>query len=373
MGLWQRWSVTVAAALAVFVGCWWGLQAGVGVDAGVAVAVAGVPLTVALTVDGVWAGRARDGQADPQISAAVSRSPSEQAIGVAYGPAFGPGSDLRGARISIQGGGQAGRALRPRKLDGGGDRVVVGDIPREPTAFLNRPEQLNALLDQPPGRLVAVVFAVTGIRGVGKSQLAAACARRRLGQGWRVVAWLNAEDRGHLLAGFEQLARALGLTEEGQDSLESAERVRHWLEADGSRCLLVFDDAADADQIRRFLPAAGQAQVIVTSSRQALASLGIPVQVDVFTPQQAAGFLANRTGLADEPGAAQLARRARIPAAGAGTGRRNDQRAAPGLCDLPAAACQRPGRRLPGSHRGGPLPPRHCRSDRSDTACRRKQ
>ena len=63
---------------------------------------------------------------------------------------------------------------------------------------------------------MGVVFAVTGLRGAGKSQLAAACARRRVDAGWKMVAWLNAEDREPLLGGFVQMAEALGLMERDQ-------------------------------------------------------------------------------------------------------------------------------------------------------------
>jgi tetratricopeptide (TPR) repeat protein len=303
---WPRWAATAAGALAAFGGCWWGLQAGAGLNAGLAVAVSVVPFTAALALGGAWANDQSNGRTAVHIGPSVSESPSGQAIGVAQGPVFGPGSVFTGASIvfgdTVD---RGGPRAEPRKR--GQERAVVGDIPQEPVAFLDRPELLRELLDPPPGRRAAPVFAVIGIRGVGKSQLAAACARRRLDEGWRVVAWLNAEDRGQLLAGFEQLAGAVGLTDDGQDPQQSAVRVRHWLEADGRQCLLVLDNAADANVVRPFLPAAGSAQVIVTSTRQALASLGVPVPVDVFTPQQAAQFLGRRTRQTDESGAAALA------------------------------------------------------------------
>jgi hypothetical protein len=91
-----------------------------------------------------------------------------------------------------------------------GRRVVVGEVPQEPSAFQDRGELLGALTNAEAGGGVKVVYAVTGLRGVGKSQLAAACARRRLAEGWRVVAWLDASGREPLLAGYAQLAAELG-------------------------------------------------------------------------------------------------------------------------------------------------------------------
>jgi len=182
-------------------------------------------------------------------------------------------------------------------------QVVVGDIPQQPPGFVPRAELLTGLDAAGPG--VAVVSAVTGMRGVGKTQLAAAYARAKLAAGWDLVAWVNTEDPASLAGGLAAVAEAAGLA--GQGGGDPGRAVRHWLEAGGDRCLLVFDNATDADALRPYLPVAGAARVLVTSNRQSVAELGASVGVEVFTPAEAAAFLAERTGLADLAGAGELA------------------------------------------------------------------
>jgi tetratricopeptide (TPR) repeat protein len=195
----------------------------------------------------------------------------------------------------------------PGPLPGNG-HSVVGVIPREPPGYLPRADLL-AELDRAGGR-VSVLHAVAGMPGVGTTQLAAACARARLAAGWRLVAWVNATDPGALRAGLAVVARALGLADgsTGLDGSDPGQAVRRRLEADGDRCLLVFDNVVDPDGIRPFLPVCGSAQVLITSSRPSAAGLGACVPVDVFSADEALAFLAGRTGLTDTAGASALAR-----------------------------------------------------------------
>jgi tetratricopeptide (TPR) repeat protein len=167
---------------------------------------------------------------------------------------------------------------------------------------------LLAELDRASGPVV-VVHSATEAPGVGTTQLAAAYARAKLADGWRLVAWVSAADRGLLRAGVAAVAEALGVADEGiGQGGDTGLAVRHRLEAEGDRCLVVFDDMVDPDGFGPFLPRCGSARVLVTSGRGPTASDGACVPVGAFSAGEALEFLAGRTDLADAEGAGALAR-----------------------------------------------------------------
>jgi tetratricopeptide (TPR) repeat protein len=184
--------------------------------------------------------------------------------------------------------------------------VVVGEIPRQPPQFVQREivARLAAALDEPG---VAVVCAVTGLRGVGKTQVAAAYARDRAEAGDGLVGWVNAETRDELLAGLARIAARVGVADPDGDSLKSAQRLREHLQTRPGAALLVFDNAVDPDALREFVPAIGDTRVVITSTDRAFGELGREVDVAAFSRAESLTYLRQRTGSGDEAGAEELA------------------------------------------------------------------
>jgi hypothetical protein len=169
--------------------------------------------------------------------------------------------------------------------------VVAGNIPQPAPAFQPREDLMTALRLAGPG--VSVVHAVTGLRGVGKTQLAAAYARDRRQVGYRLIAWVNAETTHAMLDGLAVVADRLGIDRTSATPEDLGLEVRNRLEADGDRCLLVYDNVTDPDTIQPYVPSIGDPQVLITSTESSAAALGNPVQVEVFSEQEALALNAN--------------------------------------------------------------------------------
>ena len=203
-------------------------------------------------------------------------------------------------------GAEESRIAEPSARTTADAQMVVGAIPAQRPGFQPRPALLGQLNRASRGASVVVL---TGAQGAGKTQLAASYARTMLAAGWRLIAWVNARDSERVRAGLAAVADAAGLTDGGsvRSAAEAGHAVRHWLEADGERCLLVFGNAEDPDVLRPFIPVEGAARVLITTARESVADLGASVPVSVFSADEAAAFLEGRAGLAERAGAVAVA------------------------------------------------------------------
>ncbi|MBW8805775.1 MAG: hypothetical protein AUG49_08350 [Catenulispora sp. 13_1_20CM_3_70_7] len=180
-------------------------------------------------------------------------------------------------------------------------------LPADIADFTGREEQLAAagsVLTAPePGDPPAVVV-VTGPGGVGKSAFAVRLGQRLRsqfpdGQVFVRLGGLRAPRRPTELVA--EALRALGVTEFPGEVEKRSALLRATL-AD-RRVLLVLDDATDAAQIRRLLPAGAPAALIVTTRRRLPGLPGqVPIELGSLPTEQAAAMLARIIG-ADRAGA----------------------------------------------------------------------
>jgi tetratricopeptide (TPR) repeat protein len=155
------------------------------------------------------------------------------------------------------------------------------------------------------GKPAALTQAISGLGGVGKTQLAIEYAYRNSAS-YTIVWWLHSEQPASLRAEYAGLAALLNLPEkDAQDQQVTVEAVKEWLRRN-SNWLLIFDNAPDAESVRDYIPS-GTGHIIVTSRDSRWRGVASSLTVRVLPASEAVDFISNRTGQQDEATAATLA------------------------------------------------------------------
>src|SRR5262249_36499433 len=187
-----------------------------------------------------------------------------------------------------------------------GKVFAVSNVPiRVPTHFMGRDDDLAAIetaLNRYEGRVA--ITALHGLRGVGKTALAASSAGRHRGD-YRATWWIRAQTEPGMRADLVALGVRLGWVA-GDDKEEPAlakvmERLRH----EGEGLLLIFDNAMDADVLKPYLPRGGGSQVLVTSNAHTWRGVAAPVEIRLWPKEIGADYLLVRTGREREREAAE--------------------------------------------------------------------
>jgi hypothetical protein len=175
--------------------------------------------------------------------------------------------------------------------------VRVGPIPLLAGCYQER-DEARLLSGAVAGGGTAVVTQVlSGLGGVGKTQLAAAYARSRTDV--ELLVWVTAGSRDAILTGYAQAAAQLGHPY-AEDAEQAARWLLAWLQATTERSwLIVLDDLADPVDLRGLWPDGPRGRTVVTTRRTDASLTGAGrrrVDVGLFTPDQARAYLAARLG-----------------------------------------------------------------------------
>ena len=176
--------------------------------------------------------------------------------------------------------------------------IRFGSRPTVATGFVKRQGQdelFEAVFARAEPRTV-----LTGTRGSGKTQLAAAVAARCEEEGWPLVGWIHAASRKEIIADLYELALRIGIDAPKNIPLEViVQRLLAQLRsAEAADRLFVFDNVENPDDLRDLIPEGAGVRALITTTRH-LDWDGpewLRLTVGTFEREQSITLLCERTG-----------------------------------------------------------------------------
>jgi len=159
--------------------------------------------------------------------------------------------------------------------------------------------QLASMLKQEQKMTLTQPSAISGLGGIGKTQVALEYAYRHR-QDYHAVLWGRADTRESLISTFVTIASLLGFPQKDeQDQMVIVEAVKKWL-MDRSRWLFILDNADDVALVQEFLPAAFRGHLLLTTRAQTTGKVvESRLEVEVMRPGIGALLLLRRARILD--------------------------------------------------------------------------
>ena len=138
--------------------------------------------------------------------------------------------------------------------------------------------------------------AISGLGGIGKTQLALAYAYRYR-ESYHDILWALAESRETLVASYVTFAEQLRLEVRAeQEQQKVVEAVKRWLR-EHKGWLLILDNLEDLELVRAFVPTPRQGAVVLTTRRAETSPLAHALAMDTLGEEEGILFLLRRAGL----------------------------------------------------------------------------
>jgi hypothetical protein len=184
-------------------------------------------------------------------------------------------------------------SARPAAAAFPGARRALSNIPiRVPLHFLGRDTVLGEIEEALKHHAVT---AVRGLRGAGKTTLAAAYAEKHRGD-YRATWWIRAQTESTLRADLAALGVRLNWIGADAKEEEALAAVFERLRGEGEKLLLIYDNAMDAALLKPYLPLGGEAKALVTSNAHAWRGIAKLIDLPLWPRETGADYLIARTG-----------------------------------------------------------------------------
>ncbi|MET8156980.1 BTAD domain-containing putative transcriptional regulator [Sphaerisporangium sp. NPDC005289] len=204
-----------------------------------------------------------------------------------------------------------GAGLPGAGADSPGSRgaITPRQLPADVTSFVGRAgpiARLDALLPRDGGPSTAVVAAIGGGAGVGKTSLAVHWGHRvrdRFPDGQLYVNLRGFDPKGSMMSPAEAVCgflEAFGVSGQRIPAGEAARFSLYRSLLAGKRVLVLLDNARDADQVRPLLPGDPGCLTVVTSRDQMAGLVAVegaqPISLDLLSAAESRELMARRLG-----------------------------------------------------------------------------
>lgn len=157
-------------------------------------------------------------------------------------------------------------------------------------------ERLHERLHRTQQTLLNPAVALSGMGGIGKTQIAVEYAYRYR-DAYLAVFWVHADSREALVADFILLARLLDLPgQDARDQMLIVGAVKRWMEQHEG-WLLILNNADDLSLLTNFLPSGGKGHILLTTRSQATGRIAESLPVEKLEISESKQFLLCRAKL----------------------------------------------------------------------------
>ncbi|MFF0741315.1 FxSxx-COOH system tetratricopeptide repeat protein [Streptomyces sp. NPDC004111] len=190
-----------------------------------------------------------------------------------------------------------------------------GNVPQRNRNFTGREDLLERLSQRlsssgTPGGTSGVTAvlpeALHGMGGVGKSQIAIEYVYRSSRE-YQLVWWVPSEQTSLIVQSLIELGEQMGLGVGADRSAVAAVLEALRVGVPYSNWLLVFDNAEDPGEVRKFFPNDGPGRVMVTSRNSRWSTLASYLEVDVFAREESVALIRRRSPQIPDDSADRLA------------------------------------------------------------------
>ena len=153
----------------------------------------------------------------------------------------------------------------------------------------------------------ALIQAISGLGGVGKTQIAIQLCHRRADD-YDDLVWCDASSAASLQRDYAAAARQIRLAGESLDDDAASQQFLAWLSRRTTPWLVVLDSADEPESLVDLVPRGTRGHVLVTTRRRHLPHFGAsdPIALDVMTEDEAVAFLLQRSRRQSRPATTQL-------------------------------------------------------------------